>query len=127
MVDLTDAVQTACYDNLRNGVTLAAVYSVIPEGAQPPIVTIADASVTVIVPDFEAHDVRIVTIVAGGSKRALFAAMRQVKEALDLQPLTFLGANLGAPTLGNSSDRLSDDGLALIGEQTFQIYAQPED
>ena len=131
MVDLLDAVQAAVFASLSAGVTLAPIYSVAPEGTQPPYIIIADDTVdpTQGAKDgiFEQHDVRIVTVFGGATKRALFAAMNQVRVALADKPLTFTGALLSNPYQLSADDRIDGQNEVLIGEQTFRIFAQPGD
>lgn len=128
-IDLTDAVETAVYTSLAARVALPAkVFAVVPETLQPPLVVIAGSSVAIEgskTQDFERHEVRIVSLVAGTSKRALFALMHQVREALHRQPIVFAGAELSDPLLLSSDDRLDEDGATMIGEQAFLIFAQP--
>lgn len=131
MVDLTDSVQIAVYTALTTGVTLAPVYSVVPEGTQPPYVVIGDDTVdpTLGAKDgvFEQHDIRIVTVFGGASKRALSAAMQQVRQALADRPMTATGANLSPPIVLSSGDRVDAQSGVFVGEQTFRIFAQPGD
>ena len=127
MISLSDAVHAAVYAKLVTGVTLATVYAIVPEGTQPPVVIIADASSTSEIAGLERFEVSIATVVSGASKRTLFALMAQVQEALEGVALTFTGANLSRPVLLSSDDRLADDNLALVGDQRFLIFAQPAD
>jgi hypothetical protein len=127
MISLSDAVHTAVYARLAAGVTLATVYAIAPEGTQPPVVIIADAVGTVEVEGLERFEVRIASIVSGASKKSLFALMLEIQTALENVSLTFTGAVLSRPVFLGSDDRLGDDGLALIGEQRFLVFAQPAD
>jgi hypothetical protein len=128
MIDLTDAVQKAVFDALAS-VTAAPVYSVVPEGTQPPYIVIGDDTVdpTIGCKDgiLESHTLRIVTVFAGASKRALSTAMNQVRTALVDAPLTFAGANLSSPVIVSSDDRVDPQSGEFVGEQSFLIFAQP--
>lgn len=131
MIDLSATLQAAIYANLSAHVTLAPVFGVIPENTQPPVVLIGEDSVDPTLGGkgggFESHSVRIVSIVAGPSKVKLFAIMHQVKVAMLEIALAAAGAEFSTPVLTGSDDRASGDGVTLIGEQHFQIFAQPAD
>lgn len=138
MIDLTDAVAVAVFETLEAGVTatdnngtVVPVFSVVPEATQPPYIVIGNDTVdpTLGAKDgiFERHELRIITVFGGADKRVLSAAMFQVRNALVDQPLTFPGANLSAPVILSSDDRVDAQSGEFVGEQSFLIFAQPED
>ena len=91
MADLTRATQTAIIELLQAGVTLAPVYSVVPDNTQPPVVVVGDATFEQIGgknSDTERHDIIVRTFVGGTSKAALFELMAEVKAALHNKALT---------------------------------------
>lgn len=124
---LQDAVQTAIYDRLVAGVSSAPVYSVVPDKTQPPVVVISDSTFEQVGgkgSDKERHEVRIIYIVSGTSKRSLFALMQEGKAALHNQPITATGFVLSNAILLSSDERRDIDQAALVGEQTYLVLAE---
>ncbi len=127
-VDLSDAAQAAVVAALKAGVTLASVFSVVPDKQALPTVVVPSSIAEPIGGKHsraERHEITVRTSVAGTSKRALLAIMHQVKEALDDQVLSFDGVLLSRPVLATSSEARDLDLPALIGEQVFSIIVQP--
>lgn len=128
MTDLSDAVQLGLYDALRAGVTLATVYTVVPDNTQPPVAVIGDSQAEQIGgkgSDAERHEIVVRTMVSGTSRRALLALMQEVKASLHNQPLSAVGALLSNPVLTSSTSLRDVEENVLIGEQSFTVIAQP--
>ncbi len=127
MSDLADAVQAAIFANLSAGVTLAPVFSILPDKQLPPTVLIAESQGEQIGgknSDTERHDVTVRTFVVGTSKRALFDLMQEVKAALHNQPLTWAGFDLSRAVMTSSGEIRDLDEAALVGEQNFTVFVQ---
>lgn len=126
--NLTEAVQGGVKAKLSAGVTLATTYIIVPEKTQPPVVVIAESDGEQVGgkgANVESHAVRIITIVAGESRKPLFALQQQVKDALHEQLITYAGAVLSRPVMQTTSDRADQEAGVIIGEQVFQVFAQP--
>jgi hypothetical protein len=129
--DLAGSTMLAVYTALVAGVTLAPVYTVPPIGAQPPVlppvVIIAEIQIENVGSkdvDIEKHIVRVVTEISGGSRAALFALMAQVKAALVRVQLVSPGVQLSPPMIEMVDETLAPDGVTMIGQQHFLIFAQ---
>jgi hypothetical protein len=125
MSNLADAVQAAIFARLNAGVTLAPVFSVLPDGQKPPTVLVGESLGEQIGgknSDHERHEITVRTFIAGTSKRDLFALMQQVKVALHNQPLVQAGFSMSRATLLSSSELRDLDDAALVGEQNFQVF-----
>lgn len=128
MPDFSLAVQTAVVARLTAGVTLAPVYTVVPNDTQPPVVVVMDGTWEQIggkLGNHERHEIVVRTIVGGTSKAALFALQDQVKEALHNQPLTSAVATLSRCTMTSGTEIRDIDENALVGEQRFFAMASP--
>jgi hypothetical protein len=128
MADLSLAVQTAIVAKLQAGVTLAPVYTIVPDNTQPPVVVVTDSTWEQVGGkggDAERHDFAIRTMVGGTSKAALFALMQEVKAALHDQPLTSTVAALSRCVMISGNELRDIDENTLIGEQRFFVYASP--
>lgn len=127
MSSLADAVQAAMVARLKAGVTLGQVYSVVPDKTLPPVVVIGEGQSEQIGgkgSDAERHDLVVRSIVAGTSKRDLFALMEQVKVALHNRPLALAGFVLSQCVLTSSGELRDLDEAALVGEQSFTVFVQ---
>jgi hypothetical protein len=125
MSNLADAVQVAIFARLNAGVTLATVFSVLPDNQPLPTVLIGESLGEQIGgknSDAERHDITVRSFVAGTSKRDLFAVMEQVKAALHNQALTFTGFALSRAVMTSSSEMRDLDDAALVGEQNFTVF-----
>ena len=128
MASLVQAVQAAVFAALEAGVTLAPVYSVVPDKTSPPVVVLADGAFDQIGgkgDDAERHDFIVRCIVGGTSKAALFALMQEVKAALHNQPLTSGDAALSRCVMTSGNELRDSDEDALVGEQRFFVIASP--
>jgi hypothetical protein len=128
MTDLSDAVQAALFAKLEAGVTLGKVLTIVPDNTQPPVAVIGDSQAEQIGgkgSDVERHEISIRTIVAGTSRRALFALMKEVKDSLHNQPISAPGATLSLPVMTSSDSYRDIEEKVLIGEQSFTVIAQP--
>ncbi len=128
MSDLSLAAQTAIVDKLKASVTLATVYSVVPDGTKPPVVVVSDGTWEQISGkggNAERHDFAIRTMVGGTSKAALFALMDEVKNALHNQALASTEAALSRCTMTSGNELRDIDENTLIGEQRFFLFAAP--
>jgi hypothetical protein len=128
MSDLADAVQAAIFARLNAGVTLAPVFSVLPDGQKPPTVLIGESLAEQVGgknSDAERHEITVRSFVAGTSKRDLFAVMEQVKAALHNQQLTFAGFSLSRAVMTSASELRDLDDAALVGEQNFTVFVTP--
>ena len=125
MSNLADAVQAAAFARLNAGVTLATVFSVLPDGQKPPVVLLGESLGEQIGgknSDAERHDFTVRSFVAGTSKRDLFAVMQQVKAALHNQQLTRAGFALSRAVMTSASELRDLDDAALVGEQNFTVF-----
>ena len=128
MSDLTHAVQSAVVARLVAGVTLAPVYSVVPDNTQPPVVVVGDGTFDQVGgknSDSERHDLVVRCIVGGTSKSALLALMQEVKAALHNQPLVSADAVLSRCVMTSGNEVRDIDANALVGEQRFFVMAHP--
>jgi hypothetical protein len=128
MADLMQAVHGAVYDRLAAGVTLAPVYSVVPDNTQPPVVVLGDGTFEQIGgknSNMERHELIVRTIIGGTSKQALLALMQEVKAALHNQPLTSPDAALARCVLSSGNELRDIDKGVLVGEQRFFVFASP--
>jgi hypothetical protein len=127
MIDLTDAVHTAVFAALA-GIAGPPVYSVAPEETLPPYIIIGDNNVDPTIGGkagvLERHELTIVTVFAGGSKRPMLAAQRAVRTALEGATLLADGASLSRPVQLSSNDRIDPTSGVIVGEQTMLIFAQ---
>lgn len=129
MPDHRSAVQSALYSKLSADVTLAPVYSHPPEGAEPPLVIIAEFESEQFggkADTDEQMTVEIVTFTRGESRVPLFALMAQVKDALDGQAIAQTGFTLSRPVQLSSSDSLLGDGVTYEGRQSFLIFSEKD-
>lgn len=129
MTDLGGAVVLGVYQALANGVTLAPVYSVPPEGTLPPVAILAETTIedhSTKDQVLEQHSVQVLSIVQGSSRAALFALMRQVKDALHDQPIAAPGAGLSPPRFQHASEVIEPDGETMIGTSHFLVFAWPQ-
>lgn len=127
MSDLSDAIHAAMFAKLTASVTLGAVYVVVPDETQPPVVVIGDTQSEQVGgknSDAERHDVPVRYIVSGTSKRALHLLMEEGKAALHNQPLTQAGFMLSPAVLTNSDDLRDIDEGALVGQQNYTVFVQ---
>lgn len=128
MTDLTSAVHGAIFARLSALVTLAPVYSIVPDNTKPPVVVVGDGSFEQIGGkggNAERHDVVVRSFVGGTSKADLFALMQQVKNALHEQPLTSAGAALSRCIMTSGTEVRDIDDNVLVGEQRFFVIASP--
>lgn len=129
MADLAHAVQSAVVVKLVAGVTLAPVYSVVPDKTSPPVVVVGDSTFDQIGgknSDSERHDLVVRCIVGGTSKADLLALMQQVKAALHNEPLVSGLAALSRCVMTSGNEVRDIDANTLIGEQRFFVIATPE-
>lgn len=128
MADLSLAVQAAVVARLQAVVTLAPVYTVVPNDTKPPVVVVADGTWEQIggkLSDHERHEIVVRTIVGGTTKAELFALMAQVKAALHNELLSSAGAALTRCTMSSGNEIRDIDENALVGEQRFFLMASP--
>ncbi len=127
MTDIAGGCLSAVVAALNAGVTLAPVFSVPPEGTQPPVVIVGeingDPSLSPKDGDMLSISVRIVTVVAGTSRAPLLALMAEVRAALKGAAISAPGVDLTRPIEEASSDRLDGINNVAIGDQSFLIFA----
>lgn len=128
MADLTQAVHAAVFDALNAGVTLADVFSVVPDKTQPPVVVLGDGTFDQIggkSSNSERHDFVVRSFIGGTNKSALLALMQEVKAALHNQPLTSATATLSRCVMSGGNEIRDIDDNVLVGEQRFFVFASP--
>ena len=129
MVDLTSALERAAFACLSAADLPAPVYTMVPEDVSPPLILLAEGSCEEIggkSDRLEKHDLRIVCVTQGGSRGPLRLLMEAVRAALHDQPLPAQpGVVLSPPRLTTRDDHLEADGLTMVGDLHFLVFAQP--
>jgi hypothetical protein len=125
MTDFHDPVQTVCFARLADQVTLAPVFSIVPDKTSPPTVVIGESQAEQVGgknSNTERHDFVVRSFVEGTSKRALFAMMNEVKAALHNWRPAIAGFSLSRVVMTSSGELRDLDEAVLVGEQNFSVF-----
>lgn len=133
MIDLMSAVQAAVFATLAQAIdpAVAEVFDHVPQDFEGTFIKVgAIECVNEGSKDEqgERFEVEVHTIYRGTDRGVMLAAMHQIREALDEQPIAAPGADLDRPEfLGAAASGSPSpvDGRTYAGISTFEIYAEP--
>jgi hypothetical protein len=126
MTDLNWAVQKAVFDALAAAAVSAPVKSFVTADDAFPYVQLGDDIVTDLGTKdcrCESHELTIITMVSGKSRKPMSDLQEEIRAALHDQPIGFEGAKLSHPKQTSAGGGQVDIDL-FMGTQTFQIIAQ---
>ena len=128
MADLQQALERILYERLSATVTLARVFEHVPEGTPPPVVILADFSVTNLgskTSAFDRFEFDIVSLVKGAERKALNALQVEVRDALDQwRPAPPLGVEVSQVNFVSGDGYLLPDEAIYYGTQRFACFVQ---
>jgi hypothetical protein len=128
MADLQQALEKALFDRLTDQVTLARVFQHVPENTPPPVVIIADMSVSAAggkSSRLDRFEFDIVSLIKSDERKPLNALQTEVRAALDFwQPAAASGVEIGEIGFVSGDGYLLPDEAVYYGTQRFACFVQ---